>query len=126
MIVSDTAIKNRISVLVLALIILGLGIYSYKSLPRESEPDITIPYVFVQTDYRGVSASDIETEVKEHLLSLMTKITGKKIVLHENINNDLLGGFVVRIGDYQYDASTKTLIRKLKEDFSKNLFITDL
>ena len=72
------------------------------------------------------SATDIETEVKEHLLGLMTKITGKKIVLHENINNDLLGGFVVRIGDYQYDASTKTLIRKLKEDFSKNLFITDL
>jgi multidrug efflux pump len=62
-IVSDTAIKNRISVLVLAFIILGLGIYSYKSLPRESEPDITIPYVFVSTDYRGVSASDIETSI---------------------------------------------------------------
>ncbi len=63
MIVSDTAIKNRISVLVLAFIILGIGIYSYKALPRESDPDITIPYVFVQTDYRGVSASDIETSI---------------------------------------------------------------
>ncbi len=63
MIVSNTAIKNRTSVLVLALIILGIGIYSYKSLPRESTPDITIPYVFVQTDYRGVSASDIETGI---------------------------------------------------------------
>ena len=63
MIISDTAIKNRISVLVLALIILGLGIYSYKALPRESEPDITIPFVFIQTDYRGVSASDIETSI---------------------------------------------------------------
>ncbi|MBU1344325.1 MAG: efflux RND transporter permease subunit [Proteobacteria bacterium] len=63
MIVSDTAIKNRTSVFVLALIILGIGIYSYKALPRESEPDITIPYVFVQTEYRGVSASDIETSI---------------------------------------------------------------
>ena len=63
MIISDTAIKNRTSVLVLALIILGLGIYSYKALPRESEPDITIPFVFIQTDYRGVSASDIETSI---------------------------------------------------------------
>jgi multidrug efflux pump len=63
LIIPDTAIKNRTSVLVLALIILGLGIYSYKALPRESEPDITIPYVFVQTDYRGVSASDIETSI---------------------------------------------------------------
>jgi len=63
MIVSDTAIKNRISVLVLALIILGIGIYAYKALPRESDPDVTIPYVFVQTEYRGVSASDIETSI---------------------------------------------------------------
>ncbi len=63
MIVSDTAIKNRTSVLVLAFIILAIGIYSYKALPRESDPDITIPYVFVQTDYRGVSASDIETGI---------------------------------------------------------------
>ncbi|WP_300455118.1 efflux RND transporter permease subunit [Desulfobacula sp.] len=63
MIVSDTATKNRISVLVMALIILGIGIYSYQELPRESEPDITIPYVFVQTEYRGVSASDIETGI---------------------------------------------------------------
>ncbi len=63
MIVSDTAIKNRASVLILALIIFGMGIYSYRELPRENEPDITIPYVFVQTDYRGVSASDIETGI---------------------------------------------------------------
>ena len=63
MIISDIAIKNRTSVLVLALIILGIGIYSYMVLPRESDPDITIPFVFVSTDYRGVSATDIETSI---------------------------------------------------------------
>jgi multidrug efflux pump len=63
MIISDAAIKNRISVLVLAFIILGIGLYAYSVLPRESDPDITIPYVFVRTEYRGVSASDIETAI---------------------------------------------------------------
>ena len=63
MIVSDAAIKNRISVLVLVFIILGIGLYAYSVLPRESDPDITIPYVFVRTEYRGVSASDIETAI---------------------------------------------------------------
>jgi len=62
-IVSDTAVKNRVSVMVLAFIILGIGLYSYSVLPRESDPDITIPYVFVRTEYRGVSASDIETSI---------------------------------------------------------------
>ncbi len=63
MIVSDAAVKNRVSVLVLVFIIMGIGLYSYNVLPRESDPDITIPYVFVRTEYRGVSASDIETAI---------------------------------------------------------------
>ena len=63
MMISSAAIKNRISVLILAFIIVFMGIRSYKLLPRENEPDITIPYVFVQTDYRGVSAMDIETGI---------------------------------------------------------------
>jgi multidrug efflux pump len=63
MIISDTAIKNRISVLVLAVIILIIGTYCYRILPRESDPDITIPNVFVSTNYKGVSASDIETSI---------------------------------------------------------------
>ncbi len=63
MIVSDTAVKNRISVVVLAIMILAFGIYCYSVLPRESEPDISIPYVFVSTTYKGVSSEDIETSI---------------------------------------------------------------
>ncbi len=63
MIVSDSAVRNRISVLVLAVIILVSGVYCYLALPRESSPDVTIPYVFVSTSYKGVSASDIETSI---------------------------------------------------------------
>ncbi len=63
MIISNTAIKNRISVVVLAIIILVIGSYCYSILPRESEPDITIPNVFVSTSYKGVSSSDIETSI---------------------------------------------------------------
>jgi multidrug efflux pump subunit AcrB len=63
MIVSDTAIRNRISVVVLAFIVLVVGVYCYIALPRESEPDITIPNVFVSTSYKGVASSDIETSI---------------------------------------------------------------
>ena len=63
MILSDTAVRQRISVMVLAVIVLVFGLYCYSVLPRESEPDITIPYVFVSTSYKGVSPSDIETSI---------------------------------------------------------------
>lgn len=63
MIVSDAAVKNRVSVVVMTIIIVVIGVGSYLSLPRESSPDITIPHVFIQTNYRGVSAADIETGI---------------------------------------------------------------
>jgi len=63
LIVSDVAVKNRISVMVLAVIILIMGAYCYIEIPREDEPDVTIPYVFVHTPYKGVAAADIETAI---------------------------------------------------------------
>jgi len=88
-IVSDIAVKNRISVVVLAVIILIIGTYSYLSLPRESDPDITIPHVFVNTDYRGVSASDIETSITikiEKKLKGLDRVKNIKSVSSEGLS----------------------------------------
>ncbi|UCH82167.1 MAG: efflux RND transporter permease subunit [Nitrospiraceae bacterium] len=78
MIVSDAAVRQRISVMVLALIIFVFGVYSYQMLPRESEPDITIPYVFVSTDYKGVTPSDMETSVTVPIEKKLKGLEGVK------------------------------------------------
>ncbi len=78
MIISDTAVKKSISVMVLAVIIIAFGSYSYMVLPRESDPDITIPYVFVSTNYRGVSPTDIETAVTIEIEKKLKAIEGVK------------------------------------------------
>ena len=78
MIVSDTAVSQRISVLVLALIILIFGTYCYRMLPRESEPDITIPNVFVSTSYKGVASKDIETSITIEIEKKLKGLEGVK------------------------------------------------
>ncbi len=78
MIVSDTAVRQRVSVLVLAVIILIVGTYCYKVLPRESEPDITIPNVFVSTSYKGVASKDIETSITIEIEKKLKGLEGVK------------------------------------------------
>jgi len=63
MIVSDTAIRKRTSVFVLALMILIFGMIAYFTIPRESAPDVTPPYVFITTNYPGVAPEDIEQSI---------------------------------------------------------------
>jgi len=78
MIVSDTAVKKSISVVVLSILILVFGTYCYRVLPRESDPDITIPNVFVSTNYRGVSSADIETAVTVEIEKKLKGLDGLK------------------------------------------------
>jgi multidrug efflux pump subunit AcrB len=60
MILNQLALKRQATVLALLVIIVIAGLYSYATLPRESFPDITIPYVFVTTTYEGVAPEDME------------------------------------------------------------------
>jgi multidrug efflux pump len=60
MIVNHLALKRPAAILALLLFLVVSGVYSYVTLPRESFPDITIPYVFVTTTYEGVAPEDME------------------------------------------------------------------
>ncbi len=60
MIVNQAALKRQATVLALLVIMVIAGLYCYATLPRESFPDITIPYVFVTTTYEGVAPQDME------------------------------------------------------------------
>ncbi len=60
MIVNQLALKRQVTVLALLVVLVIAGLYCYATLPRESFPDITIPYVFVTTDYEGVAPQDME------------------------------------------------------------------
>ena len=60
MIVNQLALKRQVTVLALLVAVVIAGLYSYATLPRESFPDITIPYVFVTTSYEGVAPQDME------------------------------------------------------------------
>lgn len=61
MIVNRWALRRQATVLTLLVILVIIGVYSYRTLPREAFPDITIPYVFVTTTYEGVAPEDMET-----------------------------------------------------------------
>jgi multidrug efflux pump len=60
MIINQLALKRQVTVLALLFLIVIAGLYCYLTLPRESFPDITIPYVFVTTTYEGVAPEDME------------------------------------------------------------------
>ncbi|MDH5638284.1 MAG: efflux RND transporter permease subunit [Nitrospinota bacterium] len=76
--ITNFSVRNYMAVYVMILIIVVVGYYAYVSMPRESSPDITIPFVIVTTSYRGVSPQDMETLVTNKLENQIENIESIK------------------------------------------------
>jgi F-type H+-transporting ATPase subunit delta len=47
------------------------------------------------------------------------------VELEEKVNRDLVGGFVLQVGDKQVDASLKSRLSQLKVMFSQNPYVKE-
>ena len=64
---------------------------------------------------RVTSARDIPGSEREDLRASLERLTGKKVNLKFDINEQLIGGVVTRIGSTVYDGSVKTQLENLKQ-----------
>jgi cobalt-zinc-cadmium resistance protein CzcA len=59
----DFALKNRLLVLAVAILLFIWGVISFRSLPVEAYPDVANNYVQIITQWPGISAEQIEQQV---------------------------------------------------------------
>jgi F-type H+-transporting ATPase subunit delta len=52
--------------------------------------------------------------------------TGKQIELLETVDPDLIGGFVLRLGDRQIDSSVASRLQRLRTSFSDQSFVSTM
>jgi len=132
---SDHAINNRTSVGVLVLLIVLIGAYSYYDLPRESFPDVPIPYILVSTVYEGVSPEDIEssitTKIEKELAGLKgvkeitsTSAEGQSTIVIEFMPNVVVEDAMQYVRD-RVDRAKPELPDDAKEPFLQEINIAD-
>jgi len=88
----------------------------------EAFSDLYLAWKGVKMAY-VTSAVTLEAKEKTGILEIISKLTDKKIDLVETLNENLLGGFIINVDNFQVDQSLSTKIKELKKDFEKNLFI---
>ena len=69
------------------------------------------------------SAAPLTAAARQELKQLVTKQTGlTDVTLTEKVDADLIGGFVLRIGDQQIDDSVRTTLRKLRTSLQETTY----
>jgi F-type H+-transporting ATPase subunit delta len=64
------------------------------------------------------TAFAITPELEAKILAKTTSISTKKITIQNTIDPSIIGGFILRIGDKQYNASVSNRLQELKREFS--------
>ena len=72
------ALKNPVSVIVLAVLLFITGLMSFTGMRRESFPEIKIPYIFVTTVYAGANPPEIENLITQKIEDKLDGIDGVK------------------------------------------------
>ncbi len=76
--------------------------------------------------HKGIEEATITTtfslsdSLRNEFIGIVEKITNKKVELTEKVDESLIGGFVLKIGDRQIDDSVSSKLKALRLEFTKN------
>ncbi|MFZ2284220.1 MAG: ATP synthase F1 subunit delta [Lutibacter sp.] len=90
--------------------------------------EVAKKYNVIFDSLKGIEVAKVTTaiplteELNQQVLRKVIEITGKQATIESIINPDIIGGFILRVGDIQYDASVANKLQVLKRQFENESF----
>jgi F-type H+-transporting ATPase subunit delta len=68
------------------------------------------------TDSILTTAVKVEENIKKQITDLVSDVFKTKVELRENVDPEIIGGFILQIDDSYIDASIRNKLRKIKKE----------
>src|SRR5690606_23370309 len=87
---------------------------------------VALKYNLLYDELTGTQTAQVTTAVpltdalRTKVLAKVKALTGKDVEIKSTIDESILGGFILRVGDIQYNASIANKLNKLKREFTLN------
>lgn len=84
-------------------------------------PGIARSFLLVFKEAQGIelvgvtTASPMDESLRKRSMEVAEKLTSLKIEFQEKVDPDIIGGFILNLGERQYDASVKSKLALLKK-----------
>ena len=89
--------------------------------------EVALKYIILNEQLKGkgvayvTTAVPLNAEMEKKVLKQVATITGDEVTIENKIDESIIGGFILRIGDLQYDASIVNKLNNIKREFSNSL-----
>ncbi len=107
---STLSLNNSISVLILTVLLVFFGLFSYITMPKESFPEIVFPIIYVQTPYPGNTPQDIENLITRPLEKEIKSVDGIK-----KLNSQSVQDVSIVTVEFNVDIDTEQALQDVKD-----------
>ncbi|NIK74715.1 multidrug efflux pump subunit AcrB [Thermonema lapsum] len=118
---TNLAVGNTTSVLILTVLIVLFGVMSYVQMPKETFPEIVIPTIYVGTPYPGNSPIDMENLVTRPIEKEIKSISGIK-----NIKSTSIQDYSTIIVEFNPDVEVEKALQDVKDAVDRAELPNDL
>ena len=112
----DFAVAHARLTLAILIFLLAAGALSYQSIPKEANPDVTIPIIYVQLSERGISPEDAERLLVKPMETALKSIANIKSMKAAGFEG---GGYVLMEFDAGFDSAKALQDVRAKVDDGK-------
>ncbi len=113
----DKILNSSKLLLTILFFLITFGFYQYNTLPRESDPDISLPVIYVSLYHKGISPTDSERLLIKPLEKELKNIEGLKKISSSSYQS---GGNVVLEFDAGFNSEKALSDTRVKIDLIKN------
>ena len=90
--------------------------------------EITHQFSLFYNQYHNIVEAEVvmsfeDENIVQDLKNILEQYTQANIKITSKVDPSLIGGFVLKFGDKQYDTSLRTKLHKLRTKLSENLYI---
>ena len=118
----DFAIAHARLTLALLVFLLAAGALSYITIPKEANPDVKIPYIYVQLSERGISPEDSERLLVKPMETALKSVSNVKTTRAAAFEG---GGYVLLEFEAGFNADTALADVRAKVDGAKSSLPAD-
>jgi F-type H+-transporting ATPase subunit delta len=68
----------------------------------------------------------LDGATRDKIIAQAKSLAGGSIEIDEVVEPELIGGFVLRVGDQLIDHSVSGKLKSLKREFSENLYVAEI
>lgn len=89
-------------------------------------------YAIVYDYHKSIQEAKVTTavaltkELEQKIQDKIVELTGNKATINNTIDASIIGGFILQVGDVQYDASIANQLNELRKEFDNSHYISKI